>query len=100
MKILNKTETPLLARTSFQIIVEHLGKPTPSKVQIMKELTQELQTKENLLVIKKIETKFGQEKSKITAYVYKTEKDLQDIEVKNKKVKKKAENAKEEEAKK
>ena len=55
------------------------------------------QTKEELLVIKKIETKFGQGKSKILAYVYKTEKDLQEIEVK-KKVKKK--DAKEKEAKK
>jgi len=97
MKILNKTEMPLLSRTSFQIIIEHPQKPTPSKSQIQKEIVQELQAKENLIVIKKIETKFGQEKSKITAYVYKTEKDLQDIEIKKKRKKK---DAKEKEAKK
>ena len=97
MKLINKTESPLLARTSYTYLAEHQEKPTPPHSQIKKELIQELQTKEELLVIKKIETKFGQGKSKVTAYVYKTEKDLQEIEVK-KKVKKK--DAKEKEAKK
>ncbi len=96
MKLLNKTESPLLARTAYTFLAEHQEKPTPSHSQIKKELAQEIQTKEELLVIKKIETKFGQGKSKILAFVYKTEKDLKDSEIKNKKKK----DGKEKEAKK
>ena len=100
MKILTKTESPLLARTAFTLMIEHPSKPTPAKNALQKEIAQELQVKDSLLVLKKIETKFGQGKSKITAYAYKTEKDLQDVEIHKKKLKKKVENAQEKEAKK
>lgn len=88
MKILNKTEAPLLSRTVYNILIEHINKPTPNKIEIRKMISEELGIKEELIVIKNIETKFGQGKAKIVAYSYKTAKDLNSIETKAKKAKK------------
>jgi len=100
MKVVTKTESPLLSRTMYSLMLEHPGKTTPSKKEVTTQLLEVLQTKENLLMVKKIETKFGQGKSKVTAFVYKTEKDLQEIEIKKKKPKKGKANAQEQKSKK
>lgn len=82
MKITQKTEVPLLRRTRIYGIVDHTEKPTPTKVSIKKSLASELNTKEELIAIRHVYTKYGQSKSKVIAHIYKNEKDLKELETK------------------
>lgn len=98
MKILEKQEAPLLNRIEVIAEFEHIGKSTPSKDSIKKEIASDLKTKEELIVVKHAFTKYGYGITKVFANVYKNEKDLRDIEIVKKKGKKGAKEAPKQEA--
>ena len=95
MKILQKTESPLLSRTQVIASLDHTGKPTPSEIEITKKLVEQLKVKEEVIRIKKIKSKYGLGKSRIIAHIYKTKKDLDEVEPKSKKKQDKKEESKE-----
>ncbi|MBU1204063.1 MAG: hypothetical protein KKG60_03280 [Nanoarchaeota archaeon] len=94
MKILEKTENPLLSRTKLKIDLDHSNQPTPKKEDIISGIAKTLNTKPGLIKLEHIYTKFSSGKSRIIAYVYKDEKTLKSIQ-KNKKKGKKTETKKE-----
>ncbi len=93
LKILDKKDETLLSRTSIKADLTFQG-VTPSKEKVQQALASLLKVDENLVVIKKIRTLFGQEKAEVIAYNYESAKALKNIEPKKKeKVEKKGEAA-------
>ena len=79
LDVTKERETPLLSRTRVTLSLEDEG-PTPSRLQLRKEVAGKLKTDEPLVVLKHIYTRFGQHKAKIIAHVYKNLDDLKRIE--------------------
>ncbi len=80
MKILEKNKSKLIDRTEFLIEYPHTQKPTPTNNEIKKELAKELKTKEELIIIKNIITKFGEGTSTISAFAYDNLEELKKLE--------------------
>lgn len=83
LKIISKSEQPLLSRVEYSIDVA-FDKATPSKWDLRKKISAELNIDEKLIVVKKISTEFGEVKARATAYSYFSEEDLKNIEPKPK----------------
>lgn len=99
-KNVQRNEKPLLSRTEITGEIVFSG-VTPSNDTLKKKLAEVLKASEELVVVRKIATYYGDEKATFLAYVYKTKEDMLKIEPKEKKGKKeKKEAAKKEEAKK
>tara|TARA_Y100000296_G_C5151666_1_gene246749 strand:+ start:730 stop:1104 length:375 start_codon:yes stop_codon:yes gene_type:complete len=71
--ITKQTESPLLSRKRIISEVSFKGK-TPSRLELKKELASKLKTKQELIEIRHIYGKFGEEKAKLIAHVYEDEK--------------------------
>ena len=82
VKILEKKENKLLNRLEVKFAVSHVKGPTPSRQDVREKLVSVLKCKEDLLVIKKINTSFGKNVSIGKANVYKDKKSLEKIEPK------------------
>ncbi len=95
MKIINKTEHPLLKREQVIAEVEHTGEKTPKMDDLLEKLASTINAKKEMIKIKIAETEFGNAKSTIIANVYKDEKAMKSIEEMRKK-KKGVKDAKEE----
>ena len=80
MKILEKNKSKLIDRTELLIEYHHTNKPTPTNDEIKKELAKELKTKEKLIIIKNIITKFGEGTSTISAFAYDNLEELKKLE--------------------
>lgn len=88
LEVLNNKENPLFNRQEFEVLLNHYGKPTPSRIDLIKKVAKELKSKEELTVIDKIFSQKGQSISHLRVLVYKKKEDIP--EVKLAKVKKKA----------
>jgi ribosomal protein S24E len=86
-KNIQKHEKPLLSRTEITVEVTFSG-ATPSNDAVKKKLSEHLKSGEELLVIKKIATCFGDQKASVLAYLYKNKEDMTKIEPKKKEKKK------------
>lgn len=73
LNILKEKETPLLSRKRITAEVTFKG-ATPARVNIRKELATKLKAKEELVEIRHIYSKFGEEKAKVIAHIYDNEK--------------------------
>src|SRR3989338_1788889 len=89
LKILNKSEEALLARTKVESEVL-FDKSTPSNKDIKSQLAKMLNKDEKLLDIKHIYTSFGMKKAKILCYAYKDEDTLNKVKTKARKANKAA----------
>ena len=84
LKIIEKKEEPLLSRT--KIISEvTFEAATPSEKEVKSKIASSLNANENLIVVKNIYTNFGFKKADVSAYLYKDEKEMENIEEKPKK---------------
>lgn len=81
ISILEKTDSPLFARTEVRAEMSFHG-AIPSRKDIKKEMVSSLNSKEELVVIKRINSIRGMQKVIIEANVYNSEKDLKKIEPK------------------
>ncbi|MAG20390.1 30S ribosomal protein S24e [archaeon] len=84
-----KTEKPLLGRT--EITEELKLDKTPSNEDIKKSLAKSEKVDESLIVIKKIDQKYGKDKVEVSANIYKDKESLELFEKIKKKAKKKTE---------
>lgn len=91
MKIIKETYSPLLARKSIEVIIEHKGAPTPSGASIKKSLSEHLKVSEDLILISHIYPSFGSNFAKVIANIYSSKESLEAIEIKKKKPKAKKE---------
>ena len=97
--IVKEKETPLLGRKRFTMWADYQGS-TPSRVKFCNEIANKLKVSKNLVVIRHIYTRFGEQRSKLLIHVYDDEKTMIELEGKNLIDKHKVEEKKTEEKKK
>lgn len=88
LEITDKKENPLLSRTELKGTIS-FDKATPSNDEVKKEIASKSKADESLVVVKSIYTAFGTAKADFNAYVYKSKKDMVEIEPKKKEKKEK-----------
>ena len=79
LEIKKQVETPLLSRSRVTLLAEYQG-ATPPRADIRKDVAKKVGVGEDLTIIKHIYTRFGKQKSKIIAHVYKNKEDLAKFE--------------------
>jgi len=79
IEVLKKSQESLMHRTHFEAKVVFEGK-TPARTDIIKGLCTKLASKENMTIIRKIQTDYGSERAIITGYIYDDDKTLQTLE--------------------
>jgi small subunit ribosomal protein S24e len=79
VKIISKTEKPLLERTE---LVGEIGfeAVTPSRAETRKKIATALNVPEDLVVVTQIMPNFGERKAKLAVNIYKSKEDLQKCE--------------------
>ena len=76
MEILSEKENPLRKRKRFWVSVEHAGKETPSRHELLSQVAKELGSKPELTIIDKIFSERGRPRSSVKALIYKDKKDI------------------------
>ncbi len=80
MRILKQEENSLLNRSAVECAAEHKGSKTPTKEEVLKQISEKLNVSPELIRIKSIFTKYGGESSKVSANVYGNIESLKAIE--------------------
>ncbi len=93
MKIVNEINSPLLNRREIKIELDYSG-AVPSKDSIKKKISENLKIDENLVIVKHVYPRYGENKADAIAYAYKSEDDIKKIEKKVKDGKEKVEEQK------
>lgn len=92
MEILEKKEEPLLSRVSVKASVV-FETATPSNEEVAKQIASALKKDVKLVVVKKIQTHYGERTADIDAFVYDSEQALKQAEPQPKKKEKPGEKA-------
>jgi small subunit ribosomal protein S24e len=79
MDIIERKPADLLNRENIVARVEFEG-ATPSRAQLKNQLATKLKTKEELIVVNKVNTAFGKSLAVVKAHVYKNEADMKKME--------------------
>ncbi len=79
MEIIEKKENKPLFRQEI-IAKESYSGSTPSRKDLRKKIADNLKSKEDLVVIKKIDNSFGFSEARITAYIYSDQEKMKKIE--------------------
>lgn len=82
IKIRDKIENKLYNRVELILIIEHPGEATPKRDDIKSRVAAMFNHNEKLVVVKKILTEFGKNRSIAKVYLYNEEKDMMRIEPK------------------
>lgn len=85
LKVINKKENILLSRIEVEAEISFKNKATPSTEEVKQQLSKTLEVGKDLIVLKQIDTSFGDTSAKILAYQYLSKDDLNIIEPKIKK---------------
>jgi len=81
LKITNKNENPVFSRDEITAEIEFTG-PIPSRKEVKQQLAKQLSVEGSLIVITKIEPKYGKGNALVTVNVYKDKKIMDEIEPK------------------
>ena len=79
IKIITEKENGLLGRKEFQYEIEFQG-ATPKTADVKKEIATLAKSQEDLVVVKAIKNKYGEEKADVFAYVYNSLDELKKLE--------------------
>jgi ribosomal protein S24E len=82
LSIVKEKEYPLLSRNRITFMWEAEG-PTPSRIELLKEIAKMSKAKEDLVVIRHIYPQVGNSKAKIIAHIYTDKKKLEFFENKS-----------------
>ncbi|KXB04969.1 hypothetical protein AKJ50_01865 [candidate division MSBL1 archaeon SCGC-AAA382A13] len=80
VNITKKIENPLMERTEIEFEVEHNNASTPSRAEVVEELSSKLDISEDLIIIEKITTPHGRQKATGNARTYKSQQQLRELE--------------------
>jgi len=70
LKIDSQKRNELLNREECWISLEHAGKPTPKRAELIKVVAKELKKPEDCIIIDKIFSEFGKSASRLKVQVY------------------------------
>jgi ribosomal protein S24E len=88
LKIIEHKKNPLMKAEEVKALLEHAGKPTPKREDILPSLESVLKKSGELIVIDKIFTKKGRCESLVRALVYEKKEDVPKLRKKEGKGKK------------
>lgn len=86
MEVINKKHNQILSRTHVEVDLPFPA-ATPSMADVKKTVAHLTKSSEDVIVVKKIATKFGEKKALVTAYVYDSKEAMDMVEPKPKKKK-------------
>ena len=76
IEIISEKDNPLRKRKEYWLLLNHVGKETPSRHDALPEIAKKLGSKEDFTLIDKIFTERGSAKSKIKVMVYSDKKEI------------------------
>jgi len=76
LRIIEHKKNPLMGRDEIKAVVEHHGKPTPTRDQILPSLGDVLKAEAGHILIRKIFTERGKGESLVRAFVYEKKEDM------------------------
>ncbi|MBL7206142.1 MAG: hypothetical protein ISS36_00915 [Candidatus Aenigmarchaeota archaeon] len=75
-EILEQKKNPLLKREESWILIEHKGKPTPKRDEILSEISKVLKSKDELIIIDKVFSQKGKSASRVKVLAYSKKEDI------------------------
>ena len=91
-------KNPLMKRDEYVLSIDHSGKPTPSRQELLKEIAKEIKAKEDVIIINKIFSSPGSPVSKARIHAYGKKEDIPADKLAKMEKRKKKETPKEEAA--
>lgn len=82
LEIAEKNDNPLLHRQELQIVIRHENSSTPKRSEVIKNLSETLKEKKDLIVIDHLKNKYGKMETQGYAKIYKNIDALNRIETK------------------
>ncbi|MGC9132951.1 MAG: 30S ribosomal protein S24e [Nanopusillaceae archaeon] len=83
INILNREKNALLNREEMLVNIEHKGEATPKREELRKKIAAMIGKDEKLIIVEKILTEFGKNRSRAFINVYENENDMKKIEPKH-----------------
>ncbi|MFP3872236.1 MAG: 30S ribosomal protein S24e [Candidatus Aenigmatarchaeota archaeon] len=80
IEIEQEKENKLMSRRELSLSVDHGGEGTPSRKDLQVQIANLVNASKNEVVIDKIDTEYGKEKSMVEVRVYEDEASLQEYE--------------------
>ena len=71
LEIAEKNDNPLLHRQELQIVIRHENSSTPKRSEVIKNLSETLKEKKDLIVIDYLKNKYGKMETQGYAKIYK-----------------------------
>jgi ribosomal protein S24E len=76
METISEKENKLMNRKEAWVRIDHEGKPTPPRKDILAEIAREFKAKEDAIIVDKIFSETGMAASKVKVFVYSSAKDV------------------------
>ena len=70
LEITEQNSNPLLDRQEVQIVIKHDSDATPKRNQVIKNLSEQLKTKKDLIIIDHLKNKYGKTETQGYAKIY------------------------------
>ena len=83
LKIISRENNQLLNREEIIVLIDHKNEPTPKRDDIKEKVSAMIGKDKNLIVVEKILTEFGKQRSKAFVNVYQNEEDMKKLELKH-----------------
>ena len=80
LEIKENIDNPLLHRKEIQLVVSHENDSTPKRNQVIRDLSEQLKTKKELIIIDHLKNQYGKTETKGYAKVYSNAEALKAIE--------------------
>lgn len=82
LEITEQNSNPLLDRQEVQIVIKHDSDATPKRNQVIKNLSEQLKTKKDLIIIDYLKNKYGKTETQGYAKVYANKDTMKLVETK------------------
>lgn len=82
LEITENNKNPLLHRQELQMVIKHDTNATPRREKVIKSLSETLKAKKTLIIIDKLNTKYGKSETHGYAKIYSSSEALNKIETK------------------
>ena len=82
LEITENNDNPLLNRQEVQIVIKHESDATPKRNQVIKNLSEQLKAKKELIIIDHLKNKYGKTETEGYAKVYSNKETMNLVETK------------------
>jgi ribosomal protein S24E len=76
MEVRGQRKNPLMKREEVMISVDHSGKATPQRAELIEEVAKKLKASKDLIIVDKIFSASGRSESSVKVLVYKKKEDI------------------------